>query len=226
VTDDGHEPVRVIIADDEPLVRADIRAILDSDAGIEIVGEASDGHEAVELVRATHPDVAVLDIRMPRMSGIEATSELRELGAHTAVVILTTFGNDDNIAQAIGAGADGFLIKASAPRDLIAGVITVAGGGSALSPHVAKLLVSKLRESNSVGDADALGRVDALTERERSVLALLGRGLSNAEIAADLWISEATVKGHVSSILQRLGANNRVQAAIIAYEAGMVPARD
>jgi DNA-binding NarL/FixJ family response regulator len=141
------------------------------------------------------------------------------------VVILTTFGNDDNIAQAIGAGADGFLIKASAPRDLIDGVITVAGGGSALSPHVAKLLVSKLRESNSGGGADAVRRVDELTERERSVLALLGGGRSNAEIATELWISEATVKGHVSSILQSLNVNNRVQAAIIAYQAGLFSTR-
>jgi len=218
--------VRVVIADDEPLVRAGVRAILESDARIDIVGEASDGHEAVELVRATHPDVAVLDIRMPRLSGIGATSELRELGIHTAVVILTTFGNDDNIAQAISAGADGFLIKASAPRDLIDGVITVAGGGSALSPHVAKLLVSALRESNRSGGAASVRQVHELTERERSVLVLLGRGQSNAEIAKELWISEATVKGHVSSILQRLDANNRVQAAIIAYEAGMVSPRD
>jgi DNA-binding NarL/FixJ family response regulator len=217
--------VRAIIADDEPLVRAGIRAILDSDSDIDVVGEASDGREAVELVRATNPDVAVLDIRMPRMSGIEATSELRQLGVRAAVVILTTFGNDDNIAQAIGAGADGFLIKASAPRDLIDGVITVAGGGSALSPHVAKLLVSKLRESNSGGGADAVRRVDELTERERSVLALLGGGRSNAEIATELWISEATVKGHVSSILQSLGVNNRVQAAIIAYQAGLFSTR-
>lgn len=225
MTDLGGRPVRAIIADDEPLVRAGIRAILDSDSDIDVVGEASDGREAVELVRATNPDVAVLDIRMPRMSGIEATSELRQLGVRAAVVILTTFGNDDNIAQAIGAGADGFLIKASAPRDLIDGVITVAGGGSALSPHVAKLLVSKLRESNSGGGADAVRRVDELTERERSVLALLGGGRSNAEIATELWISEATVKGHVSSILQSLGVNNRVQAAIIAYQAGLFSTR-
>jgi len=218
--------VRAIIADDEPLVRAGIRAILDSDSDIDVVGEASDGREAVELVRATNPDVAVLDIRMPKMSGIEATSELRQLGVRAAVVILTTFGNDDNIAQAIGAGADGFLIKASAPRDLIDGVITVAGGGSALSPHVAKLLVSKLRESNSGGGADAVRRVDELTERERSVLALLGGGRSNAEIATELWISEATVKGHVSSILQSLNVNNRVQAAIIAYQAGLFSTRN
>lgn len=222
MTTHGRQPIRVIIADDESLVRAGIRAILSSDERIDIVGEAQDGLEAVELVRRMRPDVAVLDIRMPLSSGIEATREIRRLGLSTAVVILTTFGSDDNIAQAIEGGADGFLIKASAPRDLIEGIITVAGGGSALSGAVAKLVMRKLRESTSAVDSNAIQMVKELTDRERTVLSLLGRGLSNAEIAAELWIAEGTVKGHVTSIFQQLHANNRVQAAIIAYEAGIV----
>ncbi len=224
MTADGTRPIRVIIADDESLVRAGIRAILSSDERIDVVGEAQDGIEAVELVRRMRPEVAVLDIRMPSSSGIEAAREIRRLGLSTAVVILTTFGSDENVAQAVDAGADGFLIKASAPQDLIEGILTVAGGGSALSGPVAKLILRKLRESNNTGSSIAVSMVNKLTDRERTVLSLLGRGLSNAEIAAELWIAEGTVKGHISSIFQQLNANNRVQAAIIAYEAGIIPA--
>lgn len=225
MTANGAQPIRVIIADDESLVRAGIRAILSSDERIDVVGEAQDGIEAVELVRRMRPDVAVLDIRMPLSSGIEAAREIRRLSLSTAVVILTTFGSDDNVAQAVDGGADGFLIKASAPQDLIEGIVTVAGGGSALSGPVAKLILRKLRESNNTVSSNAVSLVNELTDRERTVLSLLGRGLSNAEIAAELWIAEGTVKGHISSIFQRLHASNRVQAAIIAYEAGIVPQR-
>ncbi|WP_436777877.1 response regulator [Yinghuangia sp. YIM S09857] len=212
--------VRVLLAEDEPLIRAGVRAILASDPGIEVVAEAEDGAEAVELARRHRPDVAVLDIRMPRLDGLAATAEIRRLLPEVAVVILTTFGEDAYIAEAIDAGATGFLLKSGDPRELTAGIRAAAEGAAYLSPRVAKRVIDTM--GRSVRTAQAADRVAVLTPREREVLALIGEGISNAEIGRRLNLVEGTVKTHVSAILTRLRVRNRVQAAIVAYEAGMV----
>lgn len=212
--------IQVLLADDEAMVRAGVRAILASDNDIEVVAEAADGREAVELVRAHRPDVALLDIRMPELDGLAAADEISAVAPETRVIMLTTFGQDDYIARALGGGADGFLLKASDPRELITAVHAVAAGAAFLSPAVAHRVIRNYRHAGSRGDR-ARQRVEALTERERDVLALLGAGHSNADIARTLYIVEGTVKAHVSSILDKLDARNRVQAAILAYEAGL-----
>ncbi|MEU3310427.1 response regulator transcription factor [Nocardiopsis sp. NPDC055551] len=214
--------IRVLLADDEAMIRAGVRAIVESDPDIEVVAEAADGREAVELVLAHRPDVALLDIRMPRMDGLAATAELRKLAPDTRVVILTTFGEDEYIAQALGDGAAGFLLKAGDPRQLISGVHAVADGGAYLSPHVARQVISRIGSGRAAREAAAAERLAELTDREREVLALVGTGLSNADIAGRLFLVEGTVKSYVSAILGRLGMKNRVQAAILAYEAGLV----
>jgi DNA-binding NarL/FixJ family response regulator len=215
-------PIRVLLADDERLIRAGVRAVLSTDRGIEVVAEAADGREAIEQARKHRPDVALVDIRMPHLDGLAATAELRRVVPDTAVVILTTFGEDEYISTALDSGATGFLIKSGDPRELIAGVRAAAEGGAYLSPQVAKRVIGRLANARPVRESDAEGRVAALTPREREVLALVGAGLSNAEIARRLHLVEGTVKTHVSAILARLDVRNRVQAAILAYEAGMV----
>jgi DNA-binding NarL/FixJ family response regulator len=214
--------IRILLADDEAMIRAGVRAILDTDPGLEVVAEAGDGREAVDLAISHHPDVALLDIRMPRLDGLAAAAEMRRAAPATGVVMLTTFGEDDYIAKALEVGASGFLLKSGDPRELIAGVHAVAGGAAYLSPKVAHRVITHLADGRMARGAHARDRVEALTEREREVLALVGSGLSNAEIAARLHIVEGTVKAYVSAILTRLGVRNRVQAAIIAHEAGLV----
>ncbi|WP_433541186.1 response regulator [Streptosporangium sandarakinum] len=213
--------IKVLLADDETMIRAGVRAVLAVDPEIEVVAEAADGGEAIRLALAHRPDVVLLDIRMPRMDGLAAVAELRRVAPGTAVVMLTTFGEDDYIARALGEGADGFLLKSGDPRELLAGIHAVAEGAACLSPRVAKRVVSALADGRMTREASARERVAALTPRERDVLALLAAGLSNARIARRLHLVEGTVKAHVSSILNRLGAENRVQAAIIAHEAGL-----
>lgn len=218
--------IRVMLADDEAMVRAGVRAILGTDDAIEVVAEAADGAEAVEAVRRHRPDVAVLDIRMPRMDGLTAAAEIRRTVPETAVVVLTTFSEDAYIARALGDGASGFLLKSGDPRELIAGLKAVADGAAYLSPKIAHRVIAEL--STGVGGgamaraAAAKEQAAVLTPRELEVLGLVGAGLSNAEIAARLYLVEGTVKAHVSAILVRLGVKNRVQAAIVAYEAGLV----
>ncbi|MBE1459282.1 DNA-binding NarL/FixJ family response regulator [Nocardiopsis terrae] len=213
--------IRVLLADDEAMIRAGVRAIVQSDPEIEVVAEAADGREAVELVLSHRPDVALLDIRMPRMDGLAATAEIRRVAPDTRVVILTTFGEDSYISQALGDGASGFLLKAGDPRELVSGVHAVAEGGAYLSPQVARQVIAQFGGGRAAREAAAAERLAGLTERERDVLALVGAGLSNADIAERLFLVEGTVKSYVSAILNRLGMKNRVQAAILAHEAGL-----
>ncbi len=214
--------IRLLLADDEAMIRAGIRAILASDPGLDVVAEAADGREAVDLAISHHPDVALLDIRMPRLDGLAAAAEIRRAAPGVAVVMLTTFGEDDYIAKALDVGASGFLLKSGDPRELIAGLHAVADGAAYLSPKVAQRVITQLAGGRMSRGAAARDRIEGLTEREREVLALVGAGLSNAEIARRLHIVEGTVKAYVSTILTRLGVRNRVQAAIVAYEAGLV----
>jgi DNA-binding NarL/FixJ family response regulator len=219
--------IRVVIADDEAMIRAGVRAVLSTDPGIDIVAEAADGHQAVELVRRHRPQVAVLDVRMPKLNGIDAAVEIHRTVPTTGVIMLTTFGEDDYILRALGGGAAGFLIKSGEPEELIAGVRAVADGAACLSPKVAARVVAHLASSGAGALADRRGaareRVDRLTTREREVLSYLGSGLSNSQIARRLHVVEGTVKAHVSSVLARLGVENRAAAAVVAHEAGMVP---
>ncbi|AOP49698.1 response regulator transcription factor [Streptomyces lydicus] len=216
--------VTVLLADDETLLRAGVRAVLTSGPGIEVVAEAADGREAVDLALRHRPDVCLLDIRMPRLDGLGAAAELARVVPGTAVVMLTTFSEDAYIADALGSGAAGFLLKSGDPRELIAGVRAVAEGGACLSPTVARHVLAQLGDGRLTRGAAARARIAGLTGREREVLGLVGAGLSNAEIARRLSLVEGTVKGYVSAILAGLGVRNRVQAAILAHEAGLVPA--
>ncbi|MET9556724.1 response regulator transcription factor [Streptomyces sp. NPDC006645] len=219
--------IRVLIADDEPMIRAGVRAVLSTAPDMDVVAEAGDGRDAVELTRRHRPAVAVLDIRMPGLGGIEAAAEIRAAVPETRVVMLTTFGEDDYILQALGGGAAGFLIKSGEPEELIAGVRAVAEGAAYLSPKVAARVVAHLAATGAGATANrraaARARTDALTDRERDVLICLGGGLSNGRIARRLHVVEGTVKAHVSSILARLEVDNRAAAAIVAHEAGLVP---
>lgn len=216
------EAIRVLLADDEAMIRAGVRAILGADPGIEVVAEAADGREAVEAAQAHRPDVALLDIRMPRLDGLAACEEIRRTTPGTAVAILTTFSEDAYISRALGGGATGFLLKSGDPYELMAGVRAVADGGAYLSPKVARHVIAELGGERLTRGTVARARTAGLTAREREVLALLGEGLSNAGIARRLHLVEGTVKGYVSAVLDRLEVGNRVQAAIIAYEAGLV----
>nr|WP_042186948.1 response regulator transcription factor [Kibdelosporangium sp. MJ126-NF4]CEL17694.1 DNA-binding response regulator, LuxR family [Kibdelosporangium sp. MJ126-NF4]CTQ91080.1 DNA-binding response regulator, LuxR family [Kibdelosporangium sp. MJ126-NF4] len=214
--------IRVVLADDESMIRAGIAAILGSDQDIEVVGQAEDGRGAVDQVVRHQPDIAVLDIQMPVLDGLAAAAEIRRLRPETGVVMLTTFGEDAYVEQALSLGANGFLLKSGDPAELVAGIRAVADGAAFLSPRIAKRVIDQL----PLGNAGARAKVAGLTPKETEVLALLGSGLSNADIAARLFIVEGTVKAHVSAILGRLGARNRVQAAILAYQAGLVQSLD
>jgi DNA-binding NarL/FixJ family response regulator len=214
--------IQVVLADDEALIRAGIRGILSADPDIEVVAEAADGREAIELTRAHRPDVALLDIRMPMTDGLTATDEIRRQVPGTAVVLLTTFSEDAYIARALQVGAGGFVLKSGDPRELIAAVRAVAEGAAYLSPTVAARVLATLATERMSRAAEAAAQVRCLSDRERQVLVLVGAGRSNIEIAGELHLVEGTVKGYVSAILNRLGVRNRVQAAIVAYQAGLV----
>jgi DNA-binding NarL/FixJ family response regulator len=214
---------RVLIVDDEALVRAGLRMILESAADIEVVGEASDGADAVEAVQRCQPDVVLMDIRMPRLDGLAATVAVRRLDSAPAVVILTTFDLDDHVFRALQAGAAGFLLKDTPPLELVNAVRVVAAGESMLSPSVTRRLIAHFADDSGPGKRRAArARLGELTRRELEVLAEVGRGASNAEIGTTLFMSEATVKAHVSRLLVKLDQANRVQLAILVHDAELL----
>ncbi|WP_426564922.1 response regulator [Angustibacter sp. McL0619] len=213
---------RVLIVDDEALVRAGLRMILSAADDLEVVAEAEDGADVVDAVRAHRPDVVLMDIRMPRLDGLAATRAVLALEEAPRVVVLTTFDLDDYVFRALEAGASGFLLKDTPPRDLVRAVQVVAAGEAMLSPAVTRRLIGHFAGSGpSSRQRMALARLEALTPREREVLVAVARGLSNAEIGRELFMSEATVKAHVSRLLSKLDAGNRVQVAILAHDAGL-----
>ncbi|MFG1818778.1 response regulator [Kribbella sp. NPDC049174] len=214
---------RLLIVDDEALVRAGLKMILESDDDLEVVAEADDGADAAAMVVKHRPDVVLMDIRMPRLDGLAATREVQALPDPPKVVVLTTFDLDDYVFRALQAGASGFLLKDTPPRELVQAVKVVAAGDAMLSPAVTRRLIGHFAaDSRSDRQRQARERITALTDREREVLAAVGRGLSNADIGKTLFMSEATVKAHVSRVLVKLDATNRVQVAILAHDAGLL----
>lgn len=214
---------RVLLVDDDPLVRAGLAMILGSAEDLEVVGEAGDGADAVEAVRRHRPDVVLMDIRMPRLDGLAATSAVVRLSPAPKVVVLTTFDLDDYVFRALEAGASGFLLKDTPPRDLVEAVRVVAAGEAMLSPSVTRRLIGHFAAAGvDTRRRAALERLEALTEREREVLLCVARGRSNAQIGRELYMSEATVKAHVSRMLTKLDAANRVQVAILSHDAGLL----
>ena len=216
--------VRVLIVDDDDLMRAGLRSVLSSDEGLRVVGEAEDGRSAVERTLELSPDVVLMDVRMPDLDGIAATRELLGVAPDSRVVILTTFEQDDYIFGALSAGASGFLLKRTRPEELIAAIHTIAAGDSLLSPSVTRTVVDRMARQPTP-DTSVAQRLEELTPRERGVLELVARGLSNGEIAQTLVIEESTVKTHMKRILTKLRARDRVQAVIFAYESGLARPR-
>lgn len=213
--------VRIAIADDEALVRGGFRAILDSEPSFEVVAEAADGRQAFTAVERFTPDVVVMDIRMPELDGLAATRQLRVTHPGVRILIVTTFDLDEYVYDALQAGAAGFLLKDARPNELIAAVHAVASGDALIAPAVTRRLIEAFVAARPVQVPDD-ARVATLTGREREILLLLARGLSNREIAAEVRLSEATVKTHVASVLAKLGVRDRVRAVIVAYESGLV----
>jgi DNA-binding NarL/FixJ family response regulator len=210
----------VVVVDDEELFRSGLRMVVESRPGVEVVGEASDGAQAVSVVRELRPDVALMDIQMPLVNGIEATRRIVSLGLDTRVLMLTTFGMDRYVVESLRAGASGFLLKTVPPDELVAGIATVARGESLLAPTILRRLLTEWITRWQPDGQDP--RLDVLTDREVEVLRLVGRGLSNAELSAHLHLAEPTVKTHVSRILAKTGSRDRVQAVVLAYETGLV----
>lgn len=224
--------IRVLLADDQALLRMGLRMVIDSEDDLTVVGEAADGAEAVRLVADLQPDVVLMDVRMPGTDGIEATELIAASHPHTKVIILTTFDLDQYVFDGLRAGASGFLLKDATPDQLTAAIRTVAGGEAVLAPTATRRLVEQFvgasNGSNPAGPNTPAARprpgvLDELTDREREVFGLLARGLSNREIAAALFVSEHTVKIHVGRILAKLGLRDRVQAVVLAHEAGLLP---
>jgi DNA-binding NarL/FixJ family response regulator len=210
--------IRVALADDQALVRAGFRMIVESQSDMQIAGEAGDGQHAVELIRRERPDVVLMDIRMPRMDGLAAT---REVAGLTRVVILTTYELDEYVFDALAAGASGFLLKAAPPEDLIRAIRVVASGGALLAPSVTRRLIEEFAKRPEPS-AKKPKELESLTERELEVLGEVARGLTNNEIATKLHVSETTIKTHVAHLLDKLDLRDRVQAVILAYEAGLI----
>lgn len=217
-------PIRVLIVDDHAMLRAGFRTILDSQADITVVGEAATGAAAVAAASALRPDVITMDVQMPDMDGIEATRRIvADADVHAAIAIVTTFDRDDYLFAALDAGASGFLLKNAGPEDLVTAVRVLASGDGMLAPEVTRRVVTRYAASRPTEDPapTPLQLVEPLTDREAEVLALVAEAMSNAEIAARLYIGEATVKTHVSRVLQKLGARDRVQAVVLAHRHGL-----
>ena len=213
------ENLTVVIADDQLLLRAGFRKLLDGEDGLEVVGDAADGKEAVALVERLHPDVVLMDIRMPILDRIEATRRINERASGTAVLVLTTYDLDEYVFAALEAGASGFLLKDCPPEELTAAIRVVARGDGLIAPSITRRLVAEFAARRA---RNQLRELPPISEREREVLLGVAHGLTNGEIAADLFIGEATVKTHVSSLLTKLGCRDRVQLVVVAYEAGLV----
>lgn len=216
--------IRVLLVDDQPLLRLGFRLVLDAEDDLEVVGEADDGRAALTQSAALHPDVILMDVRMPRMNGIDATAALLKAEPETKVLILTTFDLDEYAFAALRAGAAGFLLKDARPAELVEAIRTVARGDAVVAPRVTRrmleLFADRLPSAGSSSADDP--RVESLTAREREVLEAVAEGLSNAEIAGRLYLSEATVKTHVAHLLDKLGVRDRVQAVVLAYQLGVV----
>jgi DNA-binding NarL/FixJ family response regulator len=212
--------IRVVVVDDQELVRAGFVKLLEPEADIQVVGEASDGYEAVEAAARTRCDLVLMDIRMPRLDGIEATRRLRSSPSAPQILILTTYDLDEYVFEALKAGAGGFLLKDAPADQLVAGIRIVAAGEALLAPAVTRRLIEEFARRPTSLDAPA--ELDTLTPREREILTLVARGLSNAEIAEQLVVAESTVKTHVAGILGKLDLRDRVQAVVLAYESGIV----
>jgi DNA-binding NarL/FixJ family response regulator len=217
------EPIRVLIADDEALVRGGFRVLIDTEPGMIVVGEAADGATAVDLTRKTHPDVVLMDIRMPVVDGLRATHEIAAdpdlAGVH--VLVLTTFDHDEYVIEALGAGAAGFLIKNTEPSQLLHGIRVVAGGEALLSPGLTRRLIARLRDTGATPRLN-VHALDQLTTREKEIVGLVAHGLSNSDIATALTISHATAKTHVSRAMAKLGARDRAQLVVLAYQHHLV----
>jgi DNA-binding NarL/FixJ family response regulator len=219
----GPAPIKVLLADDEGLVRSGFKLLLDVEDNITVVGEATNGVEAVEGARATRPDVVLMDIRMPKLDGIQATARITQMRGleRVRVLILTTYDTDAHVFDALQAGASGFLLKDAGPAELLHAIRVVAAGEALLAPRITRRLIGQFTARRTAADA-AADRLAVLTERERDVLALVGRGLNNGEIGAELFLSPATARTHVSHAMAKLGARDRAQLVVIAFRTGLV----
>ena len=214
--------IRVLIADDQALVRSGFRMIVEARDDLEVVGEAENGAQAIELARELAPDVVLMDVRMPVLDGVEATRRLLEAGSEARVIILTTFDLDEYVFEALRAGASGFLLKDVQPAQLVEAIRVVASGEALLAPSITRRLLDRFAASFDASERGTPSELDSLTPRELEILRLIAGGLTNAEIARELFVSETTVKTHVSSVLRKLHLRDRVQAVVLAYEAGLV----
>jgi len=220
--------IRILLVDDQALVRAGFRMILDAEPEMEVIGEAADGREAVDQVRALRPDVVLMDIRMPELDGLEAARRILANGGDEApkILMLTTFDLDEYVYEALRAGASGFLLKDTPPEQLVAAIHVIAQGEALLSPSITRRVISEFVKGTGPKPQAQFPRLQDLTARELEVMKAIARGLSNAEIARELFVSETTVKTHVARILMKLGLRDRVQAVVLAYEAGVVQPGD
>lgn len=222
MSDSGDRPIKVMLVDDQPLLRTGFRMVLGAESDIDVVSEAGDGIEAVDLARRLLPDVILMDIRMPRMDGVAATKAIVDAKLPVKVLILTTFDLDEYIVGALRAGASGFLAKDVPADDLVSAIRSVAAGEAVVAPRILRRLLEKFVDRLPDPAGDTPTSIEVLTDREREVLMLVARGMSNAEIAKELTVSETTVKTHVGHVLTKLGLRDRVQAVVLAYESGLV----